>query len=130
MSAAVASAPVKGRQWIGGRWLADAPVRFESRNPAKLDEVVGVFPDGMNAGNVYLRPNAPFRWRDQVFYWEMYDQDLIRPFLGPQTPGMGEVEIRSGQRLPGPEDDLRVTTRDVVMTETDVMTTYPELRSL
>lgn len=37
---------------------------------------------------------------------------------------LGEVDIRSGQRLPGPEDDLHVKTRDVVMTETDVMTPH------
>jgi hypothetical protein len=37
---------------------------------------------------------------------------------------LGEVLIHSGQKLPGPEDDLRIRTRDVVMTETDVMTPH------
>jgi aldehyde dehydrogenase (NAD+) len=37
-------APVTGRHLIAGRWLPTDGRRFESHNPARLDEVVGVFP--------------------------------------------------------------------------------------
>jgi aldehyde dehydrogenase (NAD+) len=45
MSTAVGTPPRKGRQLIAGRWLDSAERGFESRNPARWDEVVGVFPD-------------------------------------------------------------------------------------
>src|SRR5438105_4161930 len=43
---AVANAPSRltGRHLIGGSWLPSNGGQFESRNPARLDEVVGVFP--------------------------------------------------------------------------------------
>lgn len=37
---------------------------------------------------------------------------------------MGEVEIMSGQKLPGPEDDLLITTRDVKLSETHISTPH------
>jgi aldehyde dehydrogenase (NAD+) len=37
-------APVTGRHLIDGRWLPTDGRHFESHNPARLDEVVGVFP--------------------------------------------------------------------------------------
>jgi aldehyde dehydrogenase (NAD+) len=42
-------APVVGRQRIGAEWLAPGGATFPSRNPAHLDEVVGVFPAGTAA---------------------------------------------------------------------------------
>ena len=42
MSTAVAR---KGKQLIAGRWLESAEKGFESRNPARWDEVIGTFPD-------------------------------------------------------------------------------------
>lgn len=39
-----AVAPVTGRHWIAGRWLAPEGQTFESRSPANLDEVLGEFP--------------------------------------------------------------------------------------
>lgn len=35
-----------GRHLIGGRWLENADKGFESRSPARLDEIVGRFPQG------------------------------------------------------------------------------------
>lgn len=35
-----------GQQYIDGRWLADAKESFDSRNPARFDEVLGVYPSG------------------------------------------------------------------------------------
>src|SRR5437764_10634302 len=46
MSPVAANAPLKGRQWIGGRWLTGGAAQFESHNPAQWQEIVGVFPDG------------------------------------------------------------------------------------
>lgn len=37
---------------------------------------------------------------------------------------LGEVEIMSGQKLPGPEDDLLITTRDVKLSETHISTPH------
>jgi aldehyde dehydrogenase (NAD+) len=45
MSTVVDKAAQKGRQWIGGKWLDAAERGFDSRNPARWDEVIGTFPD-------------------------------------------------------------------------------------
>ncbi|MGC3970027.1 MAG: hypothetical protein QM775_22685 [Pirellulales bacterium] len=37
---------------------------------------------------------------------------------------LGEVQIAGGQRLPGPEDDLHIATRDVMLSETDISTPH------
>jgi hypothetical protein len=37
---------------------------------------------------------------------------------------LGEVHIHSGQRLPGPEDDMVITTRDVQLTESRITTPH------
>lgn len=52
--------------------------------------------------------------------------DLKQARLGKLIGGelLGEVHIQSGQRLPGPEDDLTVTTRDVMLTETTITTPH------
>jgi aldehyde dehydrogenase (NAD+) len=44
MSAATAVAAMTGRHLIVGRWLTPAGRHFESHNPARRDEVIGVFP--------------------------------------------------------------------------------------
>jgi aldehyde dehydrogenase (NAD+) len=44
MAVATTGSPLTGRHLIGGNWLPPNGSRFESRNPARLDEVVGVFP--------------------------------------------------------------------------------------
>jgi aldehyde dehydrogenase (NAD+) len=45
MSTAIASS-ITGRHFISGRWLGPTDNRFESRNPASTDEVLGIFPKG------------------------------------------------------------------------------------
>lgn len=37
---------------------------------------------------------------------------------------LGEVEIKSQQKLPGPEDDLHITTRDIKLSETHISTPH------
>jgi aldehyde dehydrogenase (NAD+) len=44
MATLSAAPPVAGRLLIGGEWQAPAGARFESRSPARQDEVIGVFP--------------------------------------------------------------------------------------
>src|SRR5579859_7073714 len=39
-----ATATIKGRNLISGRWLPAKGASFESQNPARTTEVVGVFP--------------------------------------------------------------------------------------
>lgn len=52
--------------------------------------------------------------------------DLKQAKLGKLIGGelLGEVQIAGGQRLPGPEDDLHITTRDVMLSETDISTPH------
>src|SRR6266540_6146592 len=46
MSTATAAPPVAGRHLIAGHWQAPTGAHFESRNPARADEVLGLFPKG------------------------------------------------------------------------------------
>jgi aldehyde dehydrogenase (NAD+) len=46
MSTVLAGSPVTGRHFIGGEWRNPAGPLLESHNPARLAEVVGVFPTG------------------------------------------------------------------------------------
>src|SRR5262249_50986553 len=49
MATVTASPGITGRHLIAGRWQTPAAGRFESRNPARLDEVIGVSPSGTEA---------------------------------------------------------------------------------
>ena len=49
-------------------------------------------------------------------------QGKIEKLIGGEL--LGEVEIKSGQKLPGPEDDLHITTRDVMLSETHISTPH------
>ena len=44
MASTTATPPLTGRNFIAGEWQPPARNPFESHNPARLDEVVGVFP--------------------------------------------------------------------------------------
>ena len=44
MSSATTAAPVTGRNLIAGNWKPPDGTHFESHNPARTDEVLGVFP--------------------------------------------------------------------------------------
>lgn len=52
--------------------------------------------------------------------------DLRQAKIGKLIGGelLGEVHIVGGQRLPGPEDDLMIRTRDVMLSETDISTPH------
>lgn len=49
-------------------------------------------------------------------------QGKIEKIVGGEL--LGEVQITSGQKLPGPEDDLLITTRDVMLSETHISTPH------
>jgi len=48
---AIVASAVRGRHLIAERWIDPSGDHFESRNPARLDDVIGVFP-GANAALV------------------------------------------------------------------------------
>jgi aldehyde dehydrogenase (NAD+) len=49
MPTATAPLHLAGRHLLAGRWLTPAGARFESHNPARWDEVIGVFPEASAA---------------------------------------------------------------------------------
>ena len=68
---------------------------------------------------VLRAPNgALLRFDDDV----SFKQAKIGKLIGGEL--LGEVQISGGQRLPGPEDDLLITTRDVMLSETDISTPH------
>jgi aldehyde dehydrogenase (NAD+) len=46
MTTAAAAPPITGRHLIAGHWQAPTGDHFESRNPARCDEILGLFPRG------------------------------------------------------------------------------------
>ncbi len=48
MATVAASTRMNGRHLIEGRWLSPVDASFESRSPARSDEVIGVFPKASN----------------------------------------------------------------------------------
>jgi aldehyde dehydrogenase (NAD+) len=66
MPSSTATGPVTGRNLIGGKWLPVDGSRFESHNPARLDEVLGAFPSSSPevAGRAVAAARAAFPdWR-------------------------------------------------------------------
>jgi aldehyde dehydrogenase (NAD+) len=58
--------PIAGRHLLAGRWLASAAQAFASRNPARVDEVIGTFPvgDAKVAGDSVAAARAAYpEWR-------------------------------------------------------------------
>ncbi|HMF14822.1 MAG TPA: aldehyde dehydrogenase family protein [Gemmataceae bacterium] len=45
MAAATLTPSITGQHWIAGRWQSSINQHFESYNPARLDEVIGLFPE-------------------------------------------------------------------------------------
>jgi aldehyde dehydrogenase (NAD+) len=67
LGTAIASArEITGRNFVQGAWVEPGPATFESLNPARFDEVIGVFPrtdaDGVSAA-VAAAFNAFPQWR-------------------------------------------------------------------
>jgi aldehyde dehydrogenase (NAD+) len=77
MSTATAS-PFAGSHLIAGRWHAPKGERFESRNPARQDEVLGVFPQASaaEAGEAVAAARAAYpAWRrtSRIYRAELFD---------------------------------------------------------
>jgi aldehyde dehydrogenase (NAD+) len=75
---ATTSAPITGRHLIAGNWLPGDGRRFESHNPARLDEVIGVFPaashDQANQAVAVARAAFP-SWRrsSRIYRADLFD---------------------------------------------------------
>jgi aldehyde dehydrogenase (NAD+) len=72
------STPITGRHLIAGQWLPTDGRRFESHNPARLDEVVGVFPSATpeQAGQAVAVAREAFpAWRrtSRIHRAELFD---------------------------------------------------------
>src|SRR5215468_2715416 len=78
MSTATAAPPVAGRHLIAGHWHAPTGAHFESRNPARVDEVLGLFPRGTatDAGQAIAAARAAYPgWRrsSRIHRAELFD---------------------------------------------------------
>ncbi|MBI1915703.1 MAG: aldehyde dehydrogenase family protein [Planctomycetes bacterium] len=78
MTTATAALPIAGRHLIAGHWHAPTGAHFESRNPARADEVVGLFPKGTatDAGQAVAAARAPYPgWRrsSRIHRAELFD---------------------------------------------------------
>src|SRR4051812_3149872 len=78
MSTATATPPVAGRHLIAGHWQAPTGAHFESRNPARAEEVLGLFPRGTttDAGQAVAAARAAYpAWRrmSRIHRAELFD---------------------------------------------------------
>src|SRR5438270_7032569 len=78
MSTATAAPPVAGRHLIAGHWHAPTGAHFESRNPARAEEVLGLFPRGTatDAGQAVAAARAAYPgWRrsSRIHRAELFD---------------------------------------------------------
>src|SRR5262249_34899750 len=91
------TAPVAGRHLIAGRWLPPSDGRFESRSPAREDEVVGVFPRPSAAD---ARPPAPpardaypaWRRTSRIYRAELFDH--LAQLIKRDTDPLAELMAR------------------------------------
>lgn len=72
------SPPVSGKHAIAGQWLASADGMFESRNPAKLKDLIGTFPKGTaaDAARAVAAARAAYpAWRrtSRIYRAELFD---------------------------------------------------------
>jgi aldehyde dehydrogenase (NAD+) len=78
MAVATPTSTLTGRHLIGGSWLPSNGNRFESRNPARQDDVVGVFPAATaqeaDAAVVAARKAYPdWRRTSRIYRAELFD---------------------------------------------------------
>lgn len=78
MSTATAPPPITGKHRIADRWFDPLEKRFESHNPAHLDQVVGVFPSASAevANEAVAAARAAFpAWRrtSRIYRAELFD---------------------------------------------------------
>jgi aldehyde dehydrogenase (NAD+) len=70
--------PVTGRHLIAGRWLAPTGRTFASQNPARLDEVIGIFPlagkdEAARAVSAARQAFAGWRRTSRIHRAELFD---------------------------------------------------------
>src|SRR5215468_7020644 len=97
MSTATAAPPVAGRHLIAGHWHAPTGAHFESRNPARVDEVLGLFPRGTatDAGQAIAAARAAYpAWRrsSRIHRAELYDN--LAQIIKTETDNLARLMAR------------------------------------
>jgi aldehyde dehydrogenase (NAD+) len=97
MAATTATSPIAGRNLIAGSWQPPAGARFESHNPARLDEVVGVFPRATQeeAAQAVAAARAAFPdWRrsSRIGRAELFDN--LAQLIKRETDALAELMAR------------------------------------
>ena len=97
MATVSAPARVSGRHLIDGRWLSPAGATFESLNPARLDEVVGVFPaagprEAEAAVAAARRAYPNWRRTSRIFRAELFDN--LAQLIKRDTDSLAELMAR------------------------------------
>jgi aldehyde dehydrogenase (NAD+) len=97
MAVATPTSPATGRHLIGGSWLPPSGAHFESHNPARLDEVVGVFPAATaaeaDAAVVAARKAFPdWRRTSRIRRAELFDN--LAQFIKRDADALAELMAR------------------------------------
>ncbi len=96
MSIGTATA-ITGRHLIAGRWISPSGSTFESRNPARIDEIVGTFPTGgseeAKQAVVAARDAYP-EWRrtSRILRAELFDK--LAQLVKRETESLAELMAR------------------------------------
>jgi aldehyde dehydrogenase (NAD+) len=95
---------ISGRHYINGRWQPAANGQFESLNPAHIDEVVGVFPQGTaseaNAAVAAARQHFP-EWRraSRIRRAELFDN--LAQLVKRDTDALAKLMARESGKVLG-----------------------------
>jgi aldehyde dehydrogenase (NAD+) len=97
MATLSAAPPVTGRLLIGGDWQAPSGARFESRSPARQDEVIGVFPaataaDADAAVAAARRAYPAWRRSSRIHRAELFDN--LAQLVKRDTDALAELMAR------------------------------------
>src|SRR5438132_10370839 len=88
---------ITGRHFIAGRWLTPAGKTFESTNPARTDEIIGVFPqagkEGADQAVTAARTAYP-AWRrtSRIHRAELFDN--LAQIVKRETDALAELMAR------------------------------------
>src|SRR5215471_10783482 len=96
MSTATAS-HITGRHFIGGRWVSPRGRTFESLNPARQDEIIGVFPRASKdeAEQAVTAARAAYQaWRrtSRIHRAELFDN--LAQLVKRETDALAELMAR------------------------------------
>lgn len=97
MPASTAAVPMAGKHHIADRWCDSSDKRFESLNPARLDQVVGVFPSGSKdtANQAVAAARAAYpAWRrtSRIYRADLFDN--LAQIVKRETDSLAELMAR------------------------------------